>query len=146
MYRGPAAQPLEISPRVMPRGTLPTNGLPPISRARGASLINPLEPTPANLAHGRELFINNCSPCHGAGGRGDGPVARLFEEKYPVANLVTQAVFQSDGYIYATIRDGGLVMPAYDDAMSSKERWQVVLFVRYLEGKIPAKVLTETPR
>ncbi len=39
-----------------------------------------------------------------------------------------------DGYIYGQIRDGGKeAMPSYDDAMSSHERWEVVLFVRQLQ-------------
>ncbi len=29
-------------------------------------------------ARGRDLFLANCSPCHGASGRGDGPSATLF--------------------------------------------------------------------
>ena len=30
---------------------------------------------------GARLFVENCSPCHGAGGRGDGPDAELFAER-----------------------------------------------------------------
>lgn len=30
-------------------------------------------PTPASLAHGREVYMKTCAPCHGPTGRGDGP-------------------------------------------------------------------------
>ena len=38
-----------------------------------------------------------------------------------------------DGYLYGTIRNGGIAMPSYADAMSAHERWQVVTFVRSLQ-------------
>jgi hypothetical protein len=38
-----------------------------------------------------------------------------------------------DGYLYGTIRDGGIAMASYADAMSVHERWQVVMFVRSLQ-------------
>jgi hypothetical protein len=47
-----------------------------------------------------------------------------------------QPAQRSDGYLYATIRNGSIVMPAYGDAMSADERWQVVLFLRKLQGRL----------
>jgi len=38
-----------------------------------------------------------------------------------------------DGYIYGYIRNGGIWMPSYNDAMSSNERWQVVVYLRDLQ-------------
>lgn len=138
MYRGPAVQPLSESPRAMPEGTLPVDGEPPMPRNRAGGLLhNPLKPTPAHLMHGSQLYQTYCAVCHGGTGHGDGPVARMFEDEYPVTDLVKDAVYQSDGYVYGTIRNGGLVMPALGDTMSPEERWEVVLFVRYLEGKLP---------
>lgn len=133
MFRGEAVQPLEVAPRVMPAGTLPVDGTPPMSLEKMTlSLHNPLKPTPHNLAHGRELFTNNCEPCHGASGTGDGPVAHLLKHK--PANLIRGASKGlPDGYIYGYIRNGGFFMPAYGDAMDSEERWDVVMYVRQLQ-------------
>jgi hypothetical protein len=39
-----------------------------------------------------------------------------------------------DGYIYGYIRNGGIWMPSYNDAMSSNERWQVVVYLRDLQS------------
>ena len=39
----------------------------------------------------------------------------------------------------AAIAGGMLAMPAYADAMSSHERWQVVLFVRSLQHGTAAR-------
>jgi len=95
-------------------------------------LKNSLSPTLENLAHGKALFLTNCAPCHGENGTGNGPVAHLLKD--PPKNLATgQSKDLSDGYIYGVIRNGILLMPSYADAMSSSERWQVVLFVRALQ-------------
>ena len=65
---------------------------------------------------------------------GDGPVAKVGLLKHVPKNLVTGTSKDlPDGYIYAAIRDGILLMPAYGDAMSTNERWDVVMYVRSLQ-------------
>ncbi len=139
MFRGESVQPLAQSPRVMPPGTLPINGEAPMSREdASATLHNPLKPTPAALAAGKSLFETNCAVCHGSNARGNGTVRFLL--RVPPADLTAGVAAQrSDGYIYATIRNGSIVMPSYADAMSSNERWEVVLYLRSLQGKVSAK-------
>lgn len=139
MFRGPAIQPLEVSPRVMPEGTLPTDtGTPPQDLEQATIRAhNPLKPTAENIGRGKELFANSCSPCHGESGHGDGPVAHLLHAHgFDAKNLVTGVAKNlPDGYIYGYIRDGGIHMPAYADAMNSDERWDVVMYVRQLEAQ-----------
>ncbi len=133
MFRGEAVQPMAQAPRVMPPGTLPIDGVPQMSReTAAATLHNPLKPNAAALAAGKSLFETNCAVCHGSGGHGDGPVRFLL--RIPPADLTAGVAAQrSDGYIYSTIRNGSIVMPSYGDAMSSDERWQVVLYLRSLQ-------------
>ncbi len=153
MFRGAAIQPLEVAPRVMPHGVLPVDGihynnhpgqpdglpgaddqaLPQMKlEAMTVKLHNPLQATPENLRHGEQLFLTNCSPCHGIGGAGDGSVVHLLAHK--PANLMTGVSKNlPDGYIYGYIRNGGIWMPAYNDAMTSSERWQVVVYLRNLQ-------------
>ena len=153
MFQGAAVQPLEIAPRVMPSGTLPVPGIhynihygQPAGMPTSAAILpmklelmtvrqqNPLQPTPENLAHGRVLFETVCAPCHGQFGRGDGSVVHLLEHK--PANLLTGVSTNlPDGYVFGYIRNGGIWMPSYDDAMSATERWQIVLYMRDLEKK-----------
>lgn len=138
MFRGPAIQPLEVAPRDMPQGTLPLNGMRPMSlEEMTLKLHNPLKPTAENLAHGKELFNNSCAPCHGDNGNGNGPVAHLLRAHgFEPKNLVTGVAKNlPDGYIYGYIRDGGIHMPSYADAMNSDERWDVVMYVRQLEAE-----------
>jgi S-disulfanyl-L-cysteine oxidoreductase SoxD len=132
MYRGAAVQPLSRAPRVMPSNTLPVDrGEPPITLDEASRLTNPLTETPENLAHGKALFLQNCSPCHGADGIGNGSVAHLLKEK--PKNLITgEVASRPDGFIFGVIRDGFELMPSYGDAMSASERWQVVLYIKSL--------------
>lgn len=140
MYRGAAVQPLSRAPRVMPSDTMPVDrGEPPMSVDEAAKAANPLSATPENLANGKGLFVTNCAPCHGESGTGDGSVVHLLHQK-PRDLLGSEAKALSDGYIYGVIRNGFQLMPSYGDAMSSSERWQVVLYVRSLQqGAGPAK-------
>jgi len=133
MYRGQAVQAFELPPRVMPGGTLPVTGAPPpLAPEQAARLRNPLPPTPEHLARGRELFLITCATCHGADARGDGPTAH--RTILPPANLTAGMPAQrTDGYLYATIRGGSFVMPAYGDATSDVERWEIVLYLRALQ-------------
>ena len=93
-------------------------------------LRNPLAATPENLAAGKKLYTSYCSPCHGARGQGDGPVAG---GALAPANLTDALIQQkSDGHIYGVIRNGIRTMPQYQESLTPVERWQVVLFVRTL--------------
>jgi mono/diheme cytochrome c family protein len=136
MYVGPAVQPFALPPRTMPGQVLPVSGgPPPMAREEAAhALRSPLAATPDHLARGGKLFLITCATCHGADGRGDGPTA--FQTILPPANLTAgQPAQRTDGYLYATIRDGGNVMPAYGDATSDLDRWEIVLYLRELQAQ-----------
>jgi len=139
MYRGATVRPLTVAPRVMPEGTLPISSggeLPelPMTRVQmTATEHNPLQPTRENIEAGESLYATNCAPCHGDGGLGDGTVAHLLKTK-PQDLVNGTSKHLPDGYLYGTIRDGGIAMPSYADAMSIHERWQVVTFVRSLQN------------
>jgi mono/diheme cytochrome c family protein len=153
MYRGPQISTFAVAPRVMPNGTLPIDGIhynahwgqpqgmpeqqaqPPMKlEAMTVKAHNPLQANPDNLAKGKERFETNCAPCHGDHGLGNGPVAHLLE--HAPKNLLTGVSKNlPDGYIYGYIRDGGIWMPSYVEAMSATERWQIVLYVRDLQTR-----------
>ncbi len=139
MFRGQAVQPLSVAPRVMPVDTMPVNrGEPPMSlEEMTVKMKNPLKPTPANLDHGKFLFLTDCAPCHGESGDGNGPVAHLLKD-HPKDLISGTSKVLPDGYIYGVIRDGIMLMPSYDDAMSPNERWDVVMYVRSLQNQPPA--------
>ena len=94
---------------------------------------NPVPADQTSLARGAELFQINCSVCHGLGGKGDGTVASYLQNK--PADLTSPAVqFLSDGAVFMTITNGiPGYMPALNENLTSRERWDVVNFVRTLK-------------
>ena len=44
---------------------------------------------------------------------------------------------RTDGYIYRYIRFGGAVMPAYGAQVTAEQAWNLVHYVRSMQGKNP---------
>ena len=111
------------------------------ANAAGRELKNPLDPDdPAVLSRGKDLFMRDCMPCHGAGGRGDGPVSMAKRDGgFPgvLSLLADHAKQLPDGYIYNYITKGGLLMPAYGSQIDAGERWKVVAWVRHMQKNMP---------
>ncbi|MFQ5695244.1 MAG: c-type cytochrome [Terriglobia bacterium] len=114
-------------------GSIPVGWEAPLARAQASAARNPLVPGgDDNLERGRVLYGTYCFACHGAEGQGDGPV--VAGALRPTDLTDARIRRQSDGELYATIRHGLGTMPAYYDRLAAEERWQVVLYVRQLQG------------
>ena len=134
MFRGPQVAPLAQSPRVMPPGTVPTEGtMPKMTLEQESALRNPVAATPDALAAGKFLYDTDCAACHGSSGHGDGPAAHVLRVQPPDLIAGTSAA-RPDGYIFGAIRNGVGNSPALGDAMSPHEAWEVVLYLRALQG------------
>lgn len=146
MYRQPE---LEAGTAARPPAarSVPTEGIEPPGSARigarmraGLRLRNPVAATTKSIRNGKALFGTYCATCHGPRGRGDGPMVGTV---MPSSDLHTARLrTQRDGYLYATIRSGGLVMPAYGHALSVEERWDVVNYLRVIQQEL----LADEPR
>ena len=77
------------------------------------------------------MFVIYCTPCHGARGKGDGPVSTKFVPPADLTNADLQKG-RTDGYWQSYLSAGGAVMPSYGEALSAEERWHVVNFLRTL--------------
>lgn len=102
-----------------------------------ASEGNPVPPTEASVARGRELFAQNCARCHGESGRGDGPEADTLA--VPPADFKVHVPFHTDLFFFQVITRGfGDVMPSFADQISEEDRWNLINFLRAefsLEGQ-----------
>jgi mono/diheme cytochrome c family protein len=139
---------------VPPEGTVPV-GMPyriaDLTPQEGEALPNPNPPTLASLENGKVQYNVFCAPCHGAGGLGDGPVAGPpygkgpFVGVLPVAGPVGKALVgpRTDGHIYTVIGQGIRRMPNYKRIPSS-DRWDIVNYVRYLNGQVPGPQPAQT--
>jgi len=126
----PSYKPMR-DPLPVPARSIPIEG-PAFIPNMGAP-VNPVPADQTSLARGAELFQINCSVCHGSGGKGDGTVASYLQNK--PADLTAPAVqFLSDGAIFMTITNGiPGYMPALNENLTVRERWDVVNFVRTLK-------------
>ena len=118
----------------MPPGSVPRGGelrLPKEEREAAAARKNPIAATPASVQRGGELYVIYCTPCHGSGGKGDGPVSTKFVPPADLSNADLQKG-RTDGYWQSYLSAGGAVMPSYAEALSPEERWHVVNFLRTL--------------
>ncbi len=105
-----------------------------------ALLANPTPVSDSSLANGRRHYQINCAVCHGAAGAGDGPVTRYG---LPAPSLLTDITKnRSDGYMYGIIRNGRGLMPPYN-RVEDMDRWDVVNYLRGLQGRLGAPVSTE---
>ncbi|MDP8922099.1 MAG: CopD family protein [Chloroflexota bacterium] len=100
---------------------------PPEARA----LRNPFAPDTASLARGKALYEQHCAACHGATGRGDGPLAQSLRPR-PADFRVHMAAGHTDGELFAWISKGvpGTAMPAFEGLLSEEDRWHLVNYVR----------------
>jgi mono/diheme cytochrome c family protein len=95
-----------------------------------------VEVTPELLARGAETYKSNCVPCHGPGGRGDGPSAATLNP--PPRDHTNPELMDklSDKRIAETVRMGGIIsgfpnMPA-SPHLRGEELVGLVAFVRSL--------------
>jgi mono/diheme cytochrome c family protein len=93
---------------------------------------NPVPVTPESLAAGAQLFHENCAPCHGETGRGDGDTGKIIKKKpanFTDAKLMSE---ETDGSLFWKMGEGRGPMPSWKDELSDKERWQLVIYIRKL--------------
>lgn len=135
MYIQPSILPYE-EPILYPQQSVSTTGfrIEPMPREDFEKMTeNPVPATEESLKNGAKLFNTYCFVCHGKEGKGDGPVIK--RGFYPM-NLTSPVVIaRTNGYIYAYIRYGGKVMmPSYRESITSDGAWNVVNYVRKLQG------------
>lgn len=86
----------------------------------------------AAYTRGGQVFKSWCVPCHGGGGKGDGPVAmRGFPAPPPLTSQ--SALTMKDGRIFHVITHGQNNMPGYASQISAEDRWMAVVYVRSLQ-------------
>lgn len=114
-----------------PPGTVPREGA-ELVVAREAYLTrkNPVAPSAQSLARGEKLYGVYCTPCHGATGKGEGLVSPRFIPAPDLTSAPIQA--KPDGHFSYYIGYGGAIMPAYGEALSVTDRWDIVNHVRAL--------------
>jgi mono/diheme cytochrome c family protein len=134
-----------IKPYAMPRdpveGTVPVTGPAPVLDLETADrIVNPRTRTSASINRGKFIYETYCLVCHGQAGHGDGPISSEGGGPFAgVRSLVTDTVGRrSDGYLYGVIVNaqvmGRGLMPRYGDKIRGTDPWDLVNYVRTLQG------------
>ena len=94
-----------------------------------------VNPTPANaesVSSGGNVYLANCSTCHGERGLGDG-VAGIALPIQP-ADLTVHVPLHTDVSLYEIVSDGIIAsgMPAFREVLSDEEVWDLINFLRAL--------------
>ncbi len=129
----PAYKQME-NPLPVPERSIPIEGPAYIPNMGAPS--NPIPADDASIARGSELFHINCTSCHGVDGKGTGPVSAFLVNKKPMDLTGPVVSSLSDGAIFMFISNGTPGgMPALNENLLVRERWDVVNYVRTLQKK-----------
>jgi mono/diheme cytochrome c family protein len=112
-------------------------GQSPGGSAEGKKLKNPVASTPDSIKAGQASFQKNCRFCHNSDAKGNGPMAP--EGTHP-SDLTDDQWDRgsTDGELFLVIRDGAspkFDMKGFKSKMTETEMWNVVNYLRSLQGK-----------
>jgi hypothetical protein len=94
---------------------------------------NPLPVTAQLLKRGQQRFQINCSPCHGAGGDGNG-ITKKINAMAVVANLHDRRIVElADGELFFVITNGRNLMLPYGPNVTVEDRWAIIAYLRALQ-------------
>jgi mono/diheme cytochrome c family protein len=130
MEKQPAFQPM-YDPLPVPTEAIPLEG---VAYNMGLGVpSNPVQADQVSIARGAELYRINCVLCHGTVGKGDGPVAsHLLNKPFDLTSFPIHSI--TDGGIFYIISTGVPgKMPALNENLTVRERWDVVNYVRTLK-------------
>jgi caa(3)-type oxidase subunit IV len=106
--------------------------------ARAGDTAHDSAAAPAASFNPRVAYTTNCSPCHGAGGRGDGAVAASLNPR--PADFTDPAFWRSrtDAHVFKVIREGGAAagrsasMPACSSLLDSAQTTAMIAYLKSL--------------
>ena len=98
-------------------------------------LANPIPATVDSIAAGSEVYLNNCSRCHGIDARGSGQDAGTTAVRPPaLAGPGSHLTQHTDGdlhYFITTGLAGG--MPAWHGTLTDEQVWEVINYLRSIQ-------------
>lgn len=96
-----------------------------------------------SVARGAALFSRHCIRCHGAGGKGDGPLEARLSTK-PADLTAPHAALHTAGDLFWWLTYGKpqTDMPGFAHEMTPEQRWDVVNFLRAFSAGFQARILT----
>jgi mono/diheme cytochrome c family protein len=100
---------------------------------------NPEKFTEESVDKGKSFYGTQCAMCHGAKGDGKGDLAGIMHLTLPDMAKPETLANLTDGELFAMISTGSGPMPGEAHRMQPKTIWDLVNFLRSVEGKKPEK-------
>lgn len=97
---------------------------------------NPYKGDAAAAEAGKAVYETNCTSCHGATGKGDGPAGASLN---PKPGNMAEATAAGEAYVFYRILEGGMkapynsAMPAWKGIISDDDSWKVVTYIATLK-------------
>ena len=95
----------------------------------GRELTNPLRLSAETIEDGRALYQTYCLVCHGANGKGDGPLVVAGKIPTPPAYSSVRVAAFPPGRLFHVVTMGTQKMPSYAALLTPGERWKVIAYV-----------------
>jgi putative copper export protein/mono/diheme cytochrome c family protein len=97
-----------------------------------------------SVAAGLNHYEQNCTPCHGVSGHGDGPLAPSMPVSQKPADLsAPHTALHTPGDLYWWITHGmaGTPMPGFADVLTNDDRWDIINFLGAFAVGYQARVI-----
>jgi mono/diheme cytochrome c family protein len=100
---------------------------------------NPVNFTSQSVDKGKALYVSQCAMCHGVTGNGKGDLAGPLKLALPDFTKPATLKAYTDGELFKILSAGSGVMPAQAQRLSDTHLWDLVNYLRSLQGEVPAK-------
>lgn len=107
---------------------------------------NPIKFTEASVERGKGLYMTQCTMCHGKNGDGKGELATVMHLNIPDFTKPDTLAKRTDGGLAAIINKGSGTMPGEAKRLKEDQVWDLVNFLRTLQGEKPAGSPRTRPR
>ena len=91
-----------------------------------------------NPQKGKQVYDNNCTICHGVGGKGDGTLTKVYDMEpanHTDADSMNKISNEKMYYLISDGSTGAALMPGWSDILSNKEIKDVISYIRLLSVK-----------
>jgi len=107
---------------------------------------NPVKFAEESVEKGKSVYLTQCAMCHGKTGDGKGDLAAVMHLSLSDFSKPDTLAKRTDGELYAMINSGLGPMPGETNRMKPNTVWDLVNFLRSLEGKKPEKSNGHEPK
>jgi mono/diheme cytochrome c family protein len=104
---------------------------------QSAATKNPLDTASIDMKEAERLYLVNCGICHGSKLDGNGPLFNGGDGPYPSApkNLLSDELkAMTEGTMFHSVTFGKNAMGSYASQLSTKQRWEVIAFIKSKQG------------